>query len=109
MSDQTFEMRCPACGSVVPADASGCPSCAKTRMKAAASAAAGSARAAPVPNITAMAVKDYHRLVRANYRAVEGPRVSAVGAGGVRIQTYLPFLLLVIGLAVGAALAFGRI
>jgi hypothetical protein len=109
MSEQTFEIRCPACGSVVPADASGCPSCAKSRTKAAEPVAAASASAAEAPNITAMAVKEYHRMVRANYRAVEGPRVGAVGAGGFRIQTYLPFLLLLIGLAVGAALAFGRI
>jgi hypothetical protein len=109
MSEPTFEMRCPACGSVFPADASGCPNCDKSRIKAAGPAVAASASAAEAPNITAMPVKEYHRMVRANYRAVEGPRVGTARAGGFRIRTYLPFLLLLIGLAVGAALAFGRI
>ena len=56
-----------------------------------------------VSTITTMPVKDYHRLVRANYVAVEGPRVSRPS----RFQTYLPFLLL-LALLVGAAVAFGH-
>ena len=51
-----------------------------------------------------MDVKDYHQLVRAYYVATEGPRVSTVGAA---LHAYLPFVILVIGLLVGGAVAFG--
>jgi hypothetical protein len=54
--------------------------------------------------ITTMGVKDYHRLVRANYLATEGPRLSRPG----RLHAYLPFVILVIGLLVGAGVALGH-
>ena len=50
-----------------------------------------------------MDVKDYHRLVKANYLATEGPRV-----GSPALQAYLPFVHpACIGLLVGGAVAFG--
>ena len=117
MSAQPFEIRCPSCGSVVPPDAKGCTcvtAAAKKRNTVAASPAAPvSARAAsasPVvdaPDVVNMRLKDYHRLVRSNYIAVEGPRVGA-RPGGSRVRAYLPFVLLVLGLLVGAGMVFGK-
>jgi hypothetical protein len=103
MTEPSFEIRCPRCGSVVPPEASGCQSC--TRPVAARAEAVPAAVQAPA--IGTMRIKDYHRLVRDNYWAVEGPRVRS--AGGFRLQAYLPFALLLLGLFVGALLAFGRI
>jgi hypothetical protein len=54
--------------------------------------------------ITTMGVKDYHRLVRANYIATEGPRLGRPG----RFHAYLPFVILLIGLLVGAGVVFGH-
>jgi hypothetical protein len=103
MSAQPFEIRCPRCGSVVPAEASGCTSCAATRVEKAEAVAPK----AVLPEIATMRLKDYHRLVKANYSVVEGPRVG--GRSGSRLQAYLPFVLLLLGLLVGAAMAFGRL
>ena len=70
--------------------------------------APAAAKVAP-PDFGSMRLKDYHRVVRANYVAVESPRLGLRPAPAFRLQTYLPFVLLLIGLAVGAALVFGRI
>ena len=58
------------------------------------------------PDVVNMRMKDYHRLVRSNYMAVEGPRV-AVRSGG-RVRAYLPFMILVLGLLIGAAVVLGK-
>jgi len=52
-----------------------------------------------------MSMKEYHRLVRQSYRVTEGPAVG----GGFKLTTYLPFVLLLVGIVVGAAIAFGRL
>jgi hypothetical protein len=109
MSAQAFEMRCPACGSVVPAEAPGCLNCSRTSSGRHAPIAAvdTAAPAKPVaPDVAGMSMKEYHRLVRASYRVTEGP--AAVGSG-FKVATYLPFVLLLIGIVVGAAVAFGRL
>lgn len=54
-----------------------------------------------------MRLKDYHRLVRSNYIAVEGPRAAGL-SGGSRLRAYLPFALLVLGLLVGAGMVLGK-
>jgi hypothetical protein len=109
MSAQSFELVCPACKSVVPADARGCPNCdgRGTPKLAAAETVAAPAAAAP-PDVASMGLKDYHRLVRANYAVVEVPQFTG-RSGGSRVRAYLPFALLLIGLLVGAAIAFGRL
>ena len=105
MSQQTYEIRCPKCGSVVPAAASGCPSCASARENP--KPVVETVRAA-TPEISTMGVKDYHRLVKANYLAVEGVRATGGPSAGLRFRAYLPFVLLLLGLLVGAAVASGR-
>jgi hypothetical protein len=61
------------------------------------------------PDVGGMALKEYHRFVRTNYRTVEGPRVAGQVGGGVALRTYLPLVLLFVGLLVGAAVVFGRL
>jgi hypothetical protein len=112
MSAQPFEIRCPACGSVVPPEANGCLNCPKSPAPKVATVAAAApppaeARPAELPDLASMRLKDYHRLVQANYRAVEAP--AARPGAGFRLRSYLPFALLLVGLIVGAALAFGRL
>jgi hypothetical protein len=60
-----------------------------------------------VPDTVNMRMKDYHRLVRNNYIAVEGPRVG-VRPGKSGLRAYLPFLLLMLGLVIGAGIVFGK-
>jgi len=115
MSSHTFEILCPICRSVVPPDAPGCPTCAE-RKRAAAGVSAPAAEesavvrrtaaapAGPVPDLAALSIKDYHRVVRATYHANEGMR-----GGSGRARAYLPFLLLVVLLVVGAAVIFGHV
>jgi hypothetical protein len=108
MSAHAFEIRCPACGSVVPAEASGCLNCTKTtpsRSSNALKAVEPELRPAPAPDLRGMSMKDYHRVVRENYLITEGP--YAVKSGS-RMRAYLPFVLLLIGIVVGAAVAFGH-
>jgi hypothetical protein len=120
MSAQPFEIRCPSCGSVVPPEAKGCTcvtAASKKRgpvVEASAAAATPSAPAAPgpatvvdAPDVVNMRLNDYHRLVRSNYIAVEGPRVGA-RPGGSHVRAYLPFVLLVLGLLIGAGMVFGK-
>jgi len=122
MSSQTFEILCPICRSVVPPEAPGCPTCAERKRAAAAQAGTGSLprerttpvmpAAAPqpvgsagaVPDLAALSMKDYHRVVRASYHANEG-----MPAGNGRARAYLPFALLVVLLVVGAAVIFGHL
>jgi hypothetical protein len=52
-----------------------------------------------------MRMKDYHRLVRNNYIAVEG---VGVRTGGFRARAYLPFVLLVLGLLIGAGMILDK-
>ncbi len=124
MSAQAFEIRCPACGAVVPPDAKGC-TCATAASRKRAPVAAATAVSPPEPapapgstpdapreleptDVVNMRLKDYHKLVRMNYRAVEG--TLAVGRpAGSRLRAYLPFLILVIGLLIGAGMAFGKL
>ena len=54
-----------------------------------------------------MRMKDYHRLVRSNYQAIEGP-YGAVRPAGSRMGAYLPFILLVLGLLVGAGMVLSK-
>jgi hypothetical protein len=94
-------------------DAKGCPTCAQNRARAAAAeapAATGTAAVAspaPVsytaPDLRALPMKDYHRVVRATYSATE-----RTATGGSRTRAYLPFVLLLILLIVGAAVIFGH-
>ncbi len=114
MSDQSFEIRCPMCKSVVPADAAGCPTCAATPSRKFAvapvpspPAASGSAPAARAPEgLAALPLKDYHRLVKANHRRLEGGRPAP---GGFRRQVValLPGLLLLLTLFAVAAKTLG--
>ena len=102
MSAPTFEIRCPRCQAVVSMDGASAHNCAAPAPQ---ERAAQQVFAEQASTITTMGVKDYHRLVRANYIATEGPRLGRPG----RFHTYLPFVILVIGLLVGAGLAFGHI
>ena len=121
MSSQAFEILCPICRSVVPPDAPGCPTCAERKRAAAAEAGAASTPREPVPvmqartpqpaasvaaapDLAALSIKDYHRVVRASYHANEG-----MPAGNGRARAYLPFALLVVLLVVGAAVIFGHL
>src|SRR3954469_6104608 len=119
MSSQAFEILCPICRSVVPLDAPGCPSCARTKREAAAlqaeaaapaaspvaPATTANARVAPTaPDLASLSMKDYHRVVRATYQATERP-----ATGGSRMRAYLPFALLVLLLAAGAVVLFGHV
>jgi hypothetical protein len=123
MSAQPFEIRCPACGAVVPPEAKGC-SCATaaSRKRSSVVAEAVPAEAGPTlpstpvstpdsprpfepGDVVNMRMKDYHQLVRHNYSAVEG---IAVRTGGSRARAYLPFVLLVLGLLIGAGLILGK-
>src|SRR6185436_4135618 len=122
MSAQPFEIRCPSCGNVVPPEAKGC-TCATAASKKRSSVVAEAPAEAnqtlpstpvgtpesPRPfepsDVVNMRLKDYHRLVRHNYNAVEG---VAVGTGGSRVRAYLPFVLLVLGLLIGAGMILGK-
>ncbi len=118
MSDQTFEIRCPMCKSVVPADASGCPTCATTPSRkfaaappqpapAASGSASGAAPAARAPEgLGTLPLKDYHRLVRANHRRIEGGR-SAPGGFRRQVLAFLPGVLLLLALLAGASKMLG--
>jgi len=101
MSAQSYEIRCPACGEVVPIDARQCPNCAgrqTRRTEALAAVAAGPEPTAP--DLAEMKLKEYHRFVRANYRTVEAPRMGASSSSST--AKFLPFALLLIGLVVAA-------
>jgi hypothetical protein len=112
MTSQAFEILCPACHSVVPLDAVGCPTCERTELRDAAYPAA-----APVeptspttpapdspPDLQALPMRDYHRVVRATYQATE-----PTATGGSRLRAYLPFAVLVLLLIVGAAMLYGHV
>ena len=116
MSSQTFEILCPICRSVVPPDAPGCPTCAQTKRRRGGDPARGAtrrlagctsplphARIAP-PDLAALPMQDYHRVVRATYQATE-----RTATGGSRIRAYLPFVLLRAPAVVGAAMLYGHI
>jgi hypothetical protein len=118
MSDETFEIRCPACKSVVPDDAPGCPTCATTASRkfaaapaqpahAASGAAGGSALAVRAPGgLATLPLKDYHRLVRANHRRLEGTR-GGPGDFRRRVIALLPGALLLLTLLAGTAKTLG--
>ena len=117
MTSQTFEILCPVCRSVVPPEAKGCPNCARTKMREREVAGGGTRAAAPVQSITATAapqapavpdlhalpMKDYHRVVRATYQANEGTSPAS------RFRAYLPFVLLLLLLVIGAAVISGHV
>jgi hypothetical protein len=110
MNDQTFEITCPACNSVVPADARGCPTCAATRAGAAAASGPASAASGAAwttrEEVAKMPLKDYHRLVRDNHRSIEGGAASLPGGTfRGRVVAYTPGVLLVLGVLAGAAKA----
>jgi hypothetical protein len=117
MSDQAFEIRCPMCKSIVPADAAGCPTCAATPSRkfaavpsqpapAASGSASGSAPAIRAPEgLGTLPLKDYHRLVRANHRRIEGR--AAPGEFRRRIVALLPGVLLLLALLAGTAKTLG--
>jgi hypothetical protein len=96
-----FEILCPTCRSAVPADAPGCPNCKPETVE----------RAVPEapPEVASMRLKEYHHFVRANYLTVEGPRFVGPEPGGFRLRAYLPFVILLLGLLVGAVVAIGRL
>ena len=114
MSDQSFEVRCPMCKSVVPADAAGCPTCAATASRKFAVAPAqptpaanSSASAARAPGGHAtLPLKDYHRLVRANHRSIEVGR-SAPSGFRTQLMAFLPGVLLLLALLAVAAKTLG--
>ena len=101
MSTQSYEIRCPACGSVVPTDARQCLNCAGRQSRRAEPLTAVPAGPEPVaPDLAEMKLKDYHRFVRANYRAVETPRMGPSSSNSA--TKFLPFALLLLGLVVAA-------
>ena len=114
MSSQAFEILCPVCRSVVPMDAPSCPTCARNRARKSAVEAPAAPTAAAVatpespaftpPDLRALPMKDYHRVVRATYSATERTATSSS-----RARAYLPFVLLVLLLIVGAAVIFGHV
>jgi hypothetical protein len=112
MTSQAFEILCPACHSVVPLDAVGCPTCERTELRDAAHPAAAHVEpalpAAPAtnapPDLRALPMRDYHRVVRATYQATE-----PTATGGSRLRAYLPFAVLVLLLIVGAAMLYGHV
>jgi hypothetical protein len=114
MSDQSFEIRCPMCKSIVPADAAGCPTCASTPSRKFAAvpaqpAPAASVSAQPVRTLEGLGtlpLKDYHRLVRANHRRLEGGR-AAPGGFQRQFVALLPGLLLLLALLAVAAKTLG--
>ena len=93
-------------------DAKGCPTCASNRKRATAAEATAAAATAQAPepaaftppDLRALNMKDYHRVVRATYNATERPATS-----GSRMRSYLPFVLLVLLLIAGAAVIFGHL
>ena len=101
MSAQSYEIRCPACRSVVPTDARQCPNCAGRQLRRTEPLAAAQVGPEPVtPDLTDMKLKEYHRFVRANYRTVEAPRTAATARSSA--ARFLPFALLLLGLLVAA-------
>jgi hypothetical protein len=105
MSEQAFQILCPKCQSVVPPDASNCPSCHPQPVQSVELTVAPP----PAPEVASMRLKDYHHLVRSNYWAVEGAAVMRRPPGGFRLRAYLPFLLLLVGVLVGTVVALGRL
>jgi len=113
MSSQTFEILCPVCRSVVPPEATGCPNCARTKMRergpggntpmAAPLHAPAAPQAPAVADLHALPMKDYYRVVRATYQATEGM------PPGSRFGAYLPFVLLLLLLLIGAAAISGHV
>ena len=102
MSDQSFEIRCPKCKAVLSLDSASAHNCTPAPRETT-EADARTAVALDPATVNKMHVKDYHQLVQSYYVATEGPRVSGSG----RLHAYLPFVILVIGLLVGGAVAFG--
>ena len=129
MSEQSYEIVCPICKSVVPSDAARCPTCAATaaaehRARAATAnvavmsppvlaAAAPAARPGQAESdsiatgkamegASTLNIKDYHRMVRENYGTVQGRGGSAAFGNPL-----VPILLIVaLVLVIGAAFAF---
>ena len=56
------------------------------------------------PDLRALPMRDYHRVVRATYQATE-----RTATGGNRVRAYLPFVVLVLLLIVGAAMLYSHI
>jgi hypothetical protein len=110
MSDQTFQILCPACKSVVPPDAPGCPTCAASRagtFAAASSAPAPSGPAWARTEVPELPLKEYHRLVRDNHRSIVGGGAASLPSSRfrARLVAYTPGVLLVLGVLAGAAKA----
>ena len=109
MSSQAFEILCPVCRSVVPPEAARCPNCEgrNQRQPEGQTAAVATAQAAPsqhtAPDLRGMPMRDYHRVVRATYQATERT------AGSNRVRAYVPFVVLILLLVVGAGLLYGHI
>jgi hypothetical protein len=113
MSSQTFEILCPICRNVVPQEAKACPTCAQAKTSAATNGdtstatAGGADRGAPArhiaPDLRGMPMRDYHRVVRASYQVTERT------AGRNRLRAYLPFVVLLVVLIVGAAFLYSHI
>ena len=112
MSNQTFEILCPVCrfsrpdGRVELSDLCEQPDVSSREPKP---PAAGEAAPVPqpaafvAPDLRSLTMKDYHRVVRATYSATE-----RTATGGSRLRAYLPFVLLVVLLILGAAVIFGH-
>jgi hypothetical protein len=107
-SSQTFEILCPVCRSVVPPEAPRCLNCDGQKRRADDVDTAATAEAAPrphtPPDLKTLPMRDYHRVVRATYQATE----RTAGSGN-RVRAYLPFVVLVLLLIVGAGLLYGHI
>jgi hypothetical protein len=126
MSEQSYEIVCPVCKSVMPSDAPRCANCAAAAEERARTASAklaavpspvlaaagppAATEAAEMDSIAAsksiegastLKLKDYHRLVRSNYGMVEQR-----GASAALGKPLVPIMLIVaLGLIIAAALA----
>ena len=54
------------------------------------------------PDLRALPMRDYHRVVRATYQATERT------ASGNRLRAYVPFVVLLLLLIVGAAMLYSH-
>ena len=113
MTAQSFEILCPVCRTVVPPEASGCPTCASAPARRTAAPPAPTP-AAPVPAAAAampggrsleevgdLSMKEYHRFVKRSMGYGGGASAASFGA-------WLPaLLLLLVGLVAAAAFTLG--
>src|SRR6185436_19002638 len=108
MTAHSFEIVCPVCRTVVPPQASGCPTCASGEPrrtapppppKAIAAAAMPGGRS--LEDVGDLSMKEYHRFVKRSMG-------YGGGASAASFSAWLPvLLLLLVGLVAAAVLALG--